>query len=49
MVPIPLYKIHTNCNIDYFFKHMQDVSQSAWLLELLIEIDEQKDGFKGQH
>ena len=28
---------------------MQEVSQSVWLLALSIDIDDQTEGFKGQH
>ena len=45
----PPYKTHINWNIDDLVKIVQEVSQSAWFLELLIAIIDQTEGFKVSH
>ena len=38
-----------NWDIDDILKHMQEVSQSEWLIESMIDIDYKTKGFKGFH
>ena len=49
MVTMPLRKTHTNWTIDIFLKQFLEVGRSAWLLTLLITIDDQVVDFKGRH
>ena len=49
MVPMHLCNTHPNLMVGTFLEHVQEVSQSVWLISFVVATGEDKVGFKGHH